>query len=102
MSEAAKWSTTGANILESDRLDAVRNHLENVGFVAVLWWHYHGAQAPTRLTFDDFADYEQFVKTQPVPGDAIDVWPFPNDPKQRIAGGKIPNEHGEVPERGAY
>jgi hypothetical protein len=102
MSDVPKWSTEGANILAAPQLAAVRHHLESMGFVAVLWWHYRGGKAPTRLTFDDFAEFERFLKTQPIPGDAIDVWPFPSAPEQRIAEGKVPNERGEVPERGVY
>jgi hypothetical protein len=102
MSDTPKWSTAGANILAGEQLAVVRNHLENVGFVAVLWWHYYGSRAPTPLTFDDFEEFLAFLKTEPVKGDAIDVWPFPSDPNDRIAEGKIPNELGEVPEGGAY
>ena len=102
MTSVPKWSKEGANILASEQMEAVRAHLEKVGFIVVLWSHYRAARAPTRLTFDEFEGFEQFLKSQPAPGDAIDVWPFPDDPKQRIAEGKIPNERGEVPERGAY
>ena len=97
-----QWTTKGSNILAPAALEAVRHHLENVGFIAVLWWHYYGSRAPTTLTFDDFEDFEKFLRSEPIPGDAVDVWPFPTDPDMRIAEGKIPNEHGEVPDGGAY
>ena len=97
-----RWSTTGANILATEQLAAVRHHLENIGFIAVLWWHYYGSRAPDRLTFDSFDEFMVFLKSDPVEGDAIDVWPFPNNPKDRIAQGKVPNERGEVPDGGAY
>jgi hypothetical protein len=84
------------------KLEAVRVHLESVGFVAVLWWHYYGSRSPTRLTFDDFEEFTTFLKSEPRPGNAIDVWPFPDDPDDRIAEGRIPNDRGEVPEGGAY
>jgi len=102
MTSVPKWSKEGANILAPERMEAVRAHLENVGFIVVLWSHYRAARPPTRLSFDEFEEFEQFLKSEPVPGDAIDVWRFPDDPKQRIAEGKIPNERGEVPERGPY
>jgi hypothetical protein len=102
MSSTDKWSTAGPNILAADQLAAVRHHLENVGFIVLLWGHYRGSKAPTRLTFDDFGEFEAFLMSQPTKGDSIHVWPFPEDPAQRIAGGKIPNELGEVPEGGAY
>lgn len=102
MSTTGKWSTTGANIFAADQLDAIRHHLQDVGFIVVLWWHYYGSQAPTRLTFDSYDEWLSFLKAAPRQGDAIDVWPFPSDPKARIAYGKIPNKEGEVPEGGAY
>ncbi len=102
MTDKSEWSTAGANIMAADQLAAVRQHLEEIGFVVVLWWHYFGSQAPTRLTFDSYEEFERFVKAEPRQGDAIDVWPFPEDPAARIAYGKIPNEKGETPEHGAY
>ena len=102
MSGIGNWSSEGANILAPDKLASVKHHLENVGFIMVLWSHYFGSRAPTRLTFDSYDDFLRFVETEPRKGDAIDIWAFPTDPEARIAYGKIPNEKGEVPERGAY
>ena len=98
----SQWSTKGSNILAPEALEAVRLHLDDVGFVAVLWWHYYGSRSPTPLAFDDFDEFETFLRTKPAQGDAIDVWPFPTEPDMQIAKGKIPNERGEVPEGGAY
>jgi hypothetical protein len=102
MSVQPKWSTSGANILAKEKVEAVRRHLEDVGSIAVLWWHYYGSRAPTPRAFDDFEEFMAFLKNEPRPGDAIDVWPFPSDAATRVAEGKIPNERGEVPEGGAY
>jgi hypothetical protein len=102
MSDSPQWSTSGANIMAAEQLAATRHHLENVGFVAVLWWHYYGSRSPTPLAFDDFESFLAFLKAEPAEGDAIDVWPFPGPAEQRIAQGKIPNGQGEVPDGGAY
>ena len=102
MDAGDNWTTKGASIFAPEQLARVKQHLENVGFVVILWWHYRGASAPTRLTYDDFERFEAFLRTEPSPGDAIDVWAFPDDPDQRIAAGKIPNDRGEVPTGGYY
>lgn len=102
MIDPPKWSTAGPNIMAADQLAAVRDHIDRVGFVAVLWWHYYGSQAPTPLAFGDFDVFRAFLETQPEEGDAVDIWPFPSDDAQRIARGKIPNALGQVPECGAY
>lgn len=102
MIDLPKWSTDGPNIMAADQLAAVRDHIDQVGFVAVLWWHYYGSQAPTPLVFGDFAVFMEFLKTEPEEGDAVDIWPFPSDSGQCIAHGKMPNALGQVPEGGAY
>lgn len=102
MSEYANWSKVGANIMTPERLEAVRQHLDSVGHIAVLHWHYYGARAPTPLGFGDFDQFLEFLKSGTEPGDAIDVWPFPIDQESLLAEGKVPNDNGDVPERGAY
>nr|WP_315491634.1 hypothetical protein [uncultured Rhodoferax sp.] len=102
MIEPPKWSTNGANIMAPDQLATVRDHLDRVGPIAVLWWHYYGSRAPTPLAFGDFEVFMEFLGTEPQEGDAVDVWAFPSYDSPCIAEGKIPNALGQVPEGGAY
>jgi hypothetical protein len=102
MSDAPSRFPSGASILAADQLAAIEHHLHKVGNVAVLWWHLWGARAPTPLAFDDYETFLEFLKSQPRVGDAIDVWAFPNDQSTRIAGGKLPDEHGNIIKGGAY
>ena len=97
-----RWSTSGSNILTPEQLERVRRYLEETGTVAVTHWHYRAGRAPSRMAFDEFEEFESYLRTSTAQGDAIDVWPFPEEPSARIAEGKIPNERGEVPERGSY
>jgi len=97
-----QWTSTGENTLTPEQLDKVRYHLEEVGFVVVLWRRWFGAASPTPLSFDDCAAFIEFLRTKPKIGDVVDVWPFPDDPATRLAGGKIPSKHGWVPIGGAY
>ena len=95
--------TNRDSILSEINLAAVRNHLSSRGYVAVLHWHCFGASHPTPLAFSDFDDFCNYLRALTKPGDAIDVWPFPdNDNQSRIAQGKIPDQDGTVPTGGAY
>ncbi|MFT3871001.1 MAG: hypothetical protein QM715_21310 [Nibricoccus sp.] len=95
------WSTDGENILSHGNLEAVRKHLDDVGNIAVEHWHYYGGRAPTPLAFYDFEMFEEYLKKEVRPGDAIDVYPFPHKAKT-IASGKFPDSEGRVPKGGAY
>ncbi|MEO8389222.1 hypothetical protein [Polaromonas sp.] len=88
--------------MSAAQLNAIREHLDTVGHIAVLHWHYFGSRSPTPLGFGDFEKFLEFLESETEPGDAIDVWPFPHEEQLRIAEGKVPNESGEVPEGGAY
>ncbi|MBS0633167.1 MAG: hypothetical protein JSS11_14750 [Verrucomicrobia bacterium] len=103
MSESTKldWTNGGENILAAEKLAAVREHLSKVGNIAVAHWHYCGARAPTPLAFDDFDLFEEYLKRDVRPGDAIDVYSFPHGSKT-IAIGKFPDSEGRVPIGGAY
>jgi hypothetical protein len=90
------------SILSAQNLDAVRLHLESVGYVAVLHWHLFGASHPTPLAFSDFDEFCGYLSGSTKPGDAIDVFPFPADDVGWIARGKIPEADGTIFQGGAY
>ena len=97
-----RWSASGKSILAPEQLEAVRRFIETTGSIAVMHWHYRGSRAPKPMAFDSFEAFETFLRTNTAHGDAIDVWPFPEQQASRIADGKVPNERGETPEGGAY
>ena len=94
--------TTQSSILSEEILNLVKNHLERVGFVTVLHWHLFGGRHPTPVAFHDYEDFVLYIQETARPGDAIDVWEFPQDAKSRLAGGKVPNEDGSIHQGGAY
>jgi hypothetical protein len=96
------WSTDGASILSADNIAAITRHLQSVGSIAVEHWHYFGGRAPTPLAFDDMDEFLVYLSSNVKPGDAIDVYPFPSDPKTAIARGKYPDAQRRVPDGGAY
>jgi hypothetical protein len=95
-------TSSNPSILSESNLSLVRAQLATVGFATVLHWHLYGARHPTPLAFSDFEDFLKYPQDETKPGDAIDVWPFPSNPEDRIVGGKIPNADGSVHEAGAY
>src|SRR5687768_10075043 len=103
MSEDPKpsWTKSGENILSPEKLRPIRQHLDDVGSIAVLHWHYYGSRAPTPLAFGDYDGFEAYLKKEVQAGDAIDVYPFPHQ-AEPIARGKFPDREGRVPVGGAY
>jgi hypothetical protein len=95
------WSKGGENILSQEKLDAVRNHLADVGNIVVEHWHFYGSRAPTPLAFDDYDVFDAYLRKEVRPGDAIDVYPFSRETK-KITAGKFPDGEGRVPTGGAY
>ena len=94
--------TISKSILSADQLAAIRNHIETRGHIAVVHWHWCGARSPTPLGFSDFDQFLEYLRESGMPGDAFDVWPFPDDYDRRLAEGKIPDANGNIPTGGAY
>ena len=99
--ESDNWDEEGESIFEEGTLNAIRQHLEDVGCIVVEHWHYRESRAPTRLVFDDFEEFGEHLQNETKPGDAVYVYAFPHEEKP-IASGKCPDQQGRVPERGAY
>lgn len=97
---AENWTKTGENILSEEIQRKIQHYLGEVGFLIVLHRHFCGAKGPTRLVFDDYDEFREYLATNARPGDMILIWPFPEgDPAFE---GKYPNEKGEIPIKGAY
>jgi hypothetical protein len=102
--EADEWTPDGRKILSAENVAAIRKTLEDEGPIILEHWHYRGACSPDRCVFDDFDDFLGYVKGQARIGDAFHIWSYAavcrND--NEIAGGKLPDEDGCVPRKGAY
>ena len=103
-SEADDWTDQGSKITEPDKLDAIRETLENRGSVIVQHWFYRGASAPDRRIFDEYEDFTTWLENETFAGDAIDVWNMADVclNENLLAEGKCPDEEGLIPRRGAY
>lgn len=91
-----------ASILSRENLDAVRHHLNFVGYVAVLHKHLFAARGPTPLAFSEIEDFEAYLANHCKAGDKLIVWPFPEQAGSVIAHGKIPESDGTIRQGGAY
>ena len=94
--------TDSSSILSQENLDAVRHHLNFVGYVAVMHKHLFGGRAPTALAFSEIEDFEAYLSEHCKPGDKVIVWPFPDQGVGEIAQGKIPEADGTIFQGGAY
>jgi hypothetical protein len=101
IAEVDDWRDDGENIFDESNLAAVRHQLENVGCIVVVHWHYRGASAPTRLIFEDYEDFCEYLVGKTKPGDAVDVHAFPQEAKP-MAKGKCPDPKGRVPKSAPY
>ena len=101
--EGDEWSVQGRNILDPAKLSRIRDCLERSP-VIVEHWFYRLGRSPRRLVFDDFEDFEQYLRKEARPGDAFHVWEFASlcRDENAIANGKYPDSEGRVPEKGAY
>ncbi len=102
--EPDQWTQDGPKITSPDLLAAVKQELEVKGPVLVKHWYYRGARSPDFFVFDDFDNYLEHLQTHSRPGDAFDVWSLSLLLGQlgSLAEGKLPDDDGTVPKKGAY
>ncbi len=66
--------------------------------------HYCGASAPTRLFFEEYKEFIDYLQKQGREGDAFRIWMFGDVCRDTnvVAAGKCPDSKGRVPRTGAY
>ncbi len=97
-----KW-VVGPSMADGERLGLLGRVLEESP-VIVEHRFYFGSRAPHRFVVDAFEDLRAYLQDQTRPGDSLWFWRFDelcrdDNPMTR---GKVPDERGLVPERGAY
>lgn len=102
--ETDEWTPDGRKILSPENLAAIRATLDKEGPIIVEHWFYYGSRAPDRFILEDCDDFVEYVQTNSRIGDAFHVWSFFAVCKDEteIASGKVPDEDGCVPRKGAY
>ena len=101
--EKDEWGTEAPSIMSPERLSAIREVLEQSPII-VEHWFFYGSRAPDRLVFDDYDAFDQYLRTQTRPGDAIHVWRYDAlcRDDNALTHGKCPDIDGLTPKRGAY
>lgn len=102
--ETDEWTCDGERISVPEKLDVIRNALEESGPVLVQHWFLRGACSPQVSVFNDYEDFISDLTEHARAGDNISVWslgPFMRDTPP-LAQGKCPAEDGAIPKRGAY
>jgi len=101
--EQHRWSTSGSKITSPESLGAIRDAIDR-DVIIVEHWVFCGASSPTRMVFDDFDDFVDYIQNKSSGGDAIDIWLMHDHckPENRFLEGKIPDEDGCIPKKGAY
>lgn len=103
MANDADWTSEGPNIISAQQLDVIRQSFADSSLI-VEHRFYLGGRSPKVTVFDDFADFEEYLRENVRPGDAIWCWRY-NDlcrDDNCVTHGKYPDEHGRTPRRGAY
>jgi hypothetical protein len=97
------WIPDGPNILSPESLSVVRDRLERSP-VIVEHRHYRAGRSPRRLVFDDFEDFDEYIRNEARPGDSFWLWDYESlcRDDNPITQGKYPDSDGYVPEKGAY
>jgi hypothetical protein len=89
--------------LGPDKVATIRAALEKSALI-VEHRHYRGGKSPDHLLFYDFESLEEYLRVQTRPGDSIWCWRLEDllRDDNALTWGKIPDQAGEVPKRGAY
>ncbi|MHA7627543.1 hypothetical protein [Corallococcus sp. M7] len=98
------WSDQGVRITDDAMLERFRKVLEEEGPLIVQHWFYRGSRGSEFMIFTVFDELITYMKEKSKPGDAFTLWSFEATCTQALilADGKIPDERGRVPQRGAY
>jgi hypothetical protein len=102
--EPDEWTVDGEKINSVSNLELLRHTLNDKGPVIVERGIYRGSSSPERMIFEYFDDVLEYLQTYVSPGDSIRIWSFmslcQND--NYLIQGKVPDEDGTVPRKGAY
>ena len=98
-----QWGNEAPNVLAPERLAAIRRAFQGSS-VMVEHRFLFGGRRPDSIVFDDYDDFDEYLRTKVNPGDDLWFWRY-NDlcwDGNAVTHGKYPNAEGEVPTGGAY
>lgn len=103
INEDDDWSKDGVNISSLDILAKVQTILEQ-GPVILEHWFYRGSRAPSRLIFDEYEDFLNYLTSEARPGDQFLAWDYAALCKDdnTVVSAKYPDASGRTRRRGPY
>ena len=92
----------GAIVTDPTFIDRLRDKLDE-GPVIVEHWHYRGSRGPSRFVTEEWEELLACIM-KAKPGDAFHFWIFDNacTDANEYGHGKVPDDDGCIPRRGAY
>jgi hypothetical protein len=103
MTATDEWTKAGVSILATESLEKIRRVLDEQPII-VEHRFFRSSSSPSRLIFDEYEDFFDYVKSQARAGDHFLIWAYSelcrND--NSVAHGKYPDGLGRVPLGGAY
>ena len=96
------WTAEGPKI--TDKLEDVKRIFEDEGPIVVIHRLYRGMSAPDRYVFEYYEHFEEWLLGKTFAGDVIEIWSLwrIEETMPPHVDGKVPDDLGEVPTRGAY
>jgi hypothetical protein len=97
------WTLDGPNIATPEQLELIRSALETTWLI-VEHRFFHGSRAPESFVVDDFAKFDEYLRTRARPGDSLWCWRYDDlcRDDNSLTHGKYPDSEGKVPRGGAY
>ncbi len=103
-SDADEWTRDGQKISDPAVFGLMSKALSQDRILLVEHRHYRGARAPDRVVVTDVNQFSAYLMENAIAGDAVHVFDITTalEDGKEIAHGKCPDEHDEVPKKGAY
>ena len=96
------WCLSSYNITTAENIAAIRAAVEQAPIIVEHWLYCRGS-APERRIFEEFEEFDEYLRGSAQPGDAFYVWSFKEcRDDNTVAQGKFPDSRSFVPRRGAY
>ena len=101
--EEDRWGTEAPSVVASERLAAIKKAFEHSAII-VEHRFYRGSCAPDHMVFEDYEDFEEYLRTRVRPGDSLWFWRYNELCRDDncLTHGKYPDADGMVPSGGAY
>jgi hypothetical protein len=98
-----RWGNDAPSVLAPERLAAIKRAFDGSSLIVEHRFLF-GGRAPDSLVFEDFEDFEEYLRTKVSPGDALWFRRYHDlcRDDNAITHGKYPNAEGQTLTGGSY